>query len=171
MSAVISSVGRILFKLKKQPLQTVFSQEQSSSVADAVSSYKVGIINFSECVLGSYQYSFNSEKLRHSKYGTPDTLDHITKRFDETTKRLFRDKHDAQYIPFGSPLDKDLKAGIRGGQLKLTGYVLLSSAYPSIPSPIFPSSLYTMSIEYQYFRSKNFLLFNLDTGQSSFVHV
>lgn len=46
------------------------------------------------------------EKLRNSKYGTPDALDHITKKFDETTKRLFRDKKDLQFIPFGSPLDK-----------------------------------------------------------------
>ena len=64
-----------------------------------------------------------TEKLRNSRYGAPETLDHITKRFDETTKRLFRDKNDAQYIPFGSPLDKDSKVGIRSGQLKLTGYV------------------------------------------------
>jgi hypothetical protein len=62
-----------------------------------------------------------AEKLKNSKYGTADALDHITKRFDETTKRLFRDKKDVQYIPFGSPLDKDTVVGIRSGQLKLTG--------------------------------------------------
>ena len=62
-----------------------------------------------------------SEKLRNSKYGTSDSLDHITKRFDETTKRLFRDSKELQFVPFGSPLDKDLSVGIRGGQLKLTG--------------------------------------------------
>lgn len=63
----------------------------------------------------------SSEKLKNSKYGTPDAVDHITKKFDETTKRLFRDKNDLQFIPFGSPLDKDPSVGIRGGQLKLTG--------------------------------------------------
>ena len=61
------------------------------------------------------------EKLHNSKYGSPDSLDHIAKRFDETTKRLFRDSRELQFVPFGSPLDKDLPAGIRGGQLKLTG--------------------------------------------------
>lgn len=61
------------------------------------------------------------DKLRGSKYGTPDSLEHITKRFDETTKRLFRDKKEPQYVQFGSPLDKDLSVGIRQGQLKLTG--------------------------------------------------
>jgi hypothetical protein len=60
------------------------------------------------------------DKLRGSKYGTPDSLEHITKRFDETRKRLFRDK-ELQYMLFGSPLDKDLSVGIRQGQLKLTG--------------------------------------------------
>lgn len=63
------------------------------------------------------------DKLRTSKYGSPDSLDHITKRFDETTKRLFRDNKELQFVPFGSPLDKDLPVGIRGGQLKLTGCV------------------------------------------------
>lgn len=47
-----------------------------------------------------------AEKLKHSKYGTPDSLDHITRKFDETTKRLFRDRHELQFIPFGSPLDR-----------------------------------------------------------------
>ncbi|KAI6108131.1 hypothetical protein F5141DRAFT_1120837 [Pisolithus sp. B1] len=61
-----------------------------------------------------------TEKLKNSKYGTPDAIDHITKRFDETTKRLFRDKSEIQWVPFGSPLDKDVSVGIRGGSLKLT---------------------------------------------------
>ena len=61
------------------------------------------------------------DKLRNSKYGTQDTVEHITKRFDETTKRLFRDKKEPQYVLFGSPLDKDPSVGIRQGQLKLTG--------------------------------------------------
>lgn len=72
---------------------------------------------------------FFAEKLRSSKYGTPDSLDHIAKRFDETTKRLFRDRAELQFVPFGSPLDKDLGVGIRGGQLRLTGYGLLSSIH------------------------------------------
>ena len=47
-----------------------------------------------------------TEKLKNSKYGTPDALDHITRKFDETTKRLFRDRREMQFVPFGSPLDK-----------------------------------------------------------------
>ena len=73
--------------------------------------------------------TFLAEKLKASKYGTPDSLDHITKRFDETTKRLFRDLKELQFVPFGSPLDRDATVGIRGGQLKLTGYVVCSLAY------------------------------------------
>lgn len=68
-----------------------------------------------------YHLILRAEKLKGSKYGTSDSIDHITKRFDETTKRLFRDKKDLQFVPFGSPLDKDLSVGIRGGQLKLDG--------------------------------------------------
>ncbi|TFK70334.1 hypothetical protein BDN72DRAFT_870392 [Pluteus cervinus] len=64
---------------------------------------------------------FLEEKLKGSKYGTSDTLDHITRKFDESTKRLFRDAGAVQYILFGSPLDKDPALGIRNGQLKLMG--------------------------------------------------
>ncbi|KJA20585.1 hypothetical protein HYPSUDRAFT_1091217 [Hypholoma sublateritium FD-334 SS-4] len=51
---------------------------------------------------------FLEEKLKHSKYGTPDSLDHITRKFDETTKRLFRNRNELQFILFGSPLDRTL---------------------------------------------------------------
>ncbi|CCM01406.1 uncharacterized protein FIBRA_03457 [Fibroporia radiculosa] len=80
--------------------------------------------------------AFFGEKLKASKYGTPDSLDHITKRFDETTKRLFRDNKELQFVPFGSPLDKDMTAGIRGGQLKLTGAEVAALFEPSIEAAI-----------------------------------
>ncbi|PCH42423.1 hypothetical protein WOLCODRAFT_89826 [Wolfiporia cocos MD-104 SS10] len=80
--------------------------------------------------------AFFEEKLKSSKYGTPDTLDHIAKRFDETTKRLFRDSKELQFVPFGSPLDKDLSVGIRGGQLKLTGVEVAALFEPSIEAAV-----------------------------------
>ncbi|KIJ67005.1 hypothetical protein HYDPIDRAFT_85209 [Hydnomerulius pinastri MD-312] len=79
---------------------------------------------------------FFAEKLKNSKYGTPDSIDHITKRFDETTKRLFRDKNDIQWVPFGSPLDKDMAAGIRGGSLKLTGAEVAALFEPSVQAAV-----------------------------------
>ncbi|KAF8843777.1 hypothetical protein BDN67DRAFT_1023775 [Paxillus ammoniavirescens] len=79
---------------------------------------------------------FFTHKLKHSKYGTSDSVDHITKRFDETTKRLFRDKNDIQWVHFGSPLDKDSAVGIRGGQLKLTGAEVAELFEPSIQAAV-----------------------------------
>ncbi|OBZ72247.1 hypothetical protein A0H81_07926 [Grifola frondosa] len=79
---------------------------------------------------------FFEEKLKTSKYGTPDSLDHIAKRFDETTKRLFRDNKELQFVPFGSPLDRDMTVGIRGGQLKLTGAEVAALFEPSIEAAI-----------------------------------
>ena len=65
---------------------------------------------------------FLEHKLQGSpQYSTPAMLDHIAKRFDESTKRLFRNKGEVQFLNFGSPLDKDPAVGIRGGRLKLTG--------------------------------------------------
>ncbi|KAL0954944.1 hypothetical protein HGRIS_003877 [Hohenbuehelia grisea] len=79
---------------------------------------------------------FLAEKLRASKYGTEDSVDHIIKRFDEKTKRLFRDKNDLQWIPFGSPFDKDPTVGIRQGQLKLTGAEVAEFFEPSIQAAV-----------------------------------
>ncbi|TFK36651.1 hypothetical protein BDQ12DRAFT_236216 [Crucibulum laeve] len=79
---------------------------------------------------------FLEEKLKKSKYGTPDALDHITRRFDETTKRLFRDRREMQFIPFGSPLDKDPNVGIRAGQLKLTGNEVANLFEPSVDAAV-----------------------------------
>ncbi|KAI0694608.1 hypothetical protein BC835DRAFT_1274275 [Cytidiella melzeri] len=80
--------------------------------------------------------TFFEEKLKSSKYGSPDSLDHIAKRFDETTKRLFRDNKELQFVPFGSPLDRDMSVGIRGGQLKLTGAEVAALFEPSIMAAI-----------------------------------
>ena len=68
---------------------------------------------------------FFAEKLKNSRYGSADSVEHITRRFDETTKRLFRDRNELQFVPFGSPLDKELTVGVRNGQLKLSGCVSL----------------------------------------------
>ncbi|KAJ7170801.1 hypothetical protein C8R43DRAFT_875680 [Mycena crocata] len=75
---------------------------------------------------------FLEEKLKSSKYGSPEAVEHITRRFDETTKRLFRDDRSLQFISFGSPLDKDPTVGIRGGQLKLTGAEVRELFEPSV---------------------------------------
>ncbi|KAH9960802.1 hypothetical protein BC827DRAFT_1260617 [Russula dissimulans] len=115
--------------------------EHGFLVADAgggtldISSYAIAP---SDCIFAGSVFvsrrarAFFEDKLRGSKYGTPDSLEHITKRFDETTKRLFRDKKEPQYVQFGSPLDKDPSVGIRQGQLKLTGSEVAELFEPSI---------------------------------------
>ncbi|TEB34592.1 hypothetical protein FA13DRAFT_1753603 [Coprinellus micaceus] len=75
---------------------------------------------------------FFEQKLKGSQYGTPDSLDHITRQFDEKTKRLFRDRKEPQFVPFGSPFDKDPAFGIRNGQLRLTGAEVANLFEPSI---------------------------------------
>ena len=94
--------------------------DQSSSAGEHVRSSKVRrvLLRIPLCCRSNQSVT---EKLKNSKYGTPDSLVHITKRLDETTKRLFRDNKELQFVPFGSPLDKDPTVGVRNGQLKLTG--------------------------------------------------
>jgi hypothetical protein len=49
----------------------------------------------------------------------------IARRFDKTTKLRFRDPEEPQYIKFGSLKDKDPRVGIRSGQIRLNGCVLM----------------------------------------------
>ncbi|EIN07325.1 hypothetical protein PUNSTDRAFT_144834 [Punctularia strigosozonata HHB-11173 SS5] len=75
---------------------------------------------------------FFRAKLANSRYGTPDSIDYITRKFDETTKRLFRDPSTSQVVAFGSPVDRDPNFGIRNGQLRLTGNDVLDFFEPSV---------------------------------------
>ena len=59
------------------------------------------------------------DRLRNSKY--LEDVHKIADDFDKTTKLVFNDKDEPQYIRFGNPRDKDLAVGIRSGQLKLSG--------------------------------------------------
>ena len=60
-------------------------------------------------------------RLENSKYCTLGILDHIVKLFDEIPIRSFSGRDQSQYLPFGSPLDKDTSAGVHNGKLRLTG--------------------------------------------------
>jgi hypothetical protein len=62
------------------------------------------------------------EKLRGSKFNTPEDLAAFSQRFDEGVKRVFSNDQGAQYIKFGSPRDNDHNCGIKAGRLTLTGY-------------------------------------------------
>jgi hypothetical protein len=61
------------------------------------------------------------EKLRGSKFNTPEDLAAFSQRFDEGVKRVFSNDQGAQYVKFGSPRDNDPKCGIKAGRLTLTG--------------------------------------------------
>ena len=69
--------------------------------------------------------SLNSqpEKLKHSKFNTPDDLASFSQKFDEGVKKVFSisNSHADQYVKFGSPRDNDPKYGIKAGKLMLTG--------------------------------------------------
>lgn len=61
------------------------------------------------------------EKLRGSKFNTPEDLDAFSQRFDEGLKRVFSSDRAIQYVKFGSPRDNDHECGIKAGRLALTG--------------------------------------------------
>ncbi|KAG2130299.1 uncharacterized protein EDB93DRAFT_1255970 [Suillus bovinus] len=54
----------------------------------------------------------------------------------KTSKRLFRDKTDLQFVPFGSPFDKDLSVGIHRGQLTIDGAQVAEFFEPSVQAAI-----------------------------------
>ncbi|KAI5116123.1 hypothetical protein M0805_004503 [Coniferiporia weirii] len=77
--------------------------------------------------------SFIRDKLRNSRrFGSEEQVKQISKRFDETTKKIFSDAADVCLVPFGNISDKDLEYGIRFGKLKLSGEEVASFFRPSI---------------------------------------
>ena len=62
-----------------------------------------------------------SEKLKGSKFDTPEDLAAFAQRFDEGVKRVFSKDQGVQYVKFGSPRDNDAKCEIKAGKLTLTG--------------------------------------------------
>ena len=52
-----------------------------------------------------------------------DDAPDIARKFDKTTKLRFHDTEGPQYIRFGTAKDKDLRVGIRSGQIRLNGWV------------------------------------------------
>jgi len=61
------------------------------------------------------------EKLKGSKFDTPEDLAAFAQKFDEGVKRVFSSDQAPQYVKFGSPRDNDPRCGIKAGRLTLTG--------------------------------------------------
>ena len=61
------------------------------------------------------------EKLKKSRFNTPEDIATFTKRFDEGLKRVFSDDRGAQYVKFRLPRDADPANGVKGGKLTLKG--------------------------------------------------
>ena len=61
------------------------------------------------------------EKLKYSRFNTPEDLAAFSQRFDEGVKRVFSNDEVLHYVKFSSPRDNDPKCGIRAGKLMLTG--------------------------------------------------
>jgi hypothetical protein len=66
---------------------------------------------------------YNSAKLRGSLFGSVEQINEITDIFDKTTKRVFRNREEPQFVKFGARRDKDPDFQIVNGQLKLSGWV------------------------------------------------
>jgi len=61
------------------------------------------------------------EKLKGSKFDTPEDLAAFAQRFEEGVKRVFSTDQKDQYVKFGSPRDNDTNRGIKAGRLTMTG--------------------------------------------------
>ncbi|KAI0318143.1 hypothetical protein OF83DRAFT_1171355 [Amylostereum chailletii] len=60
-------------------------------------------------------------RLRHSKYGGQSYVDAMTDEFDRTTKKRFKPGVGDSYVKFSnSTVDRDVKLGIRNGEIKLS---------------------------------------------------
>lgn len=73
----------------------------------------------------SYYTLISTAKLANSKFGSSEDLKNLVDCFDKSTKLRFRNQEEPSYIKFGGVRDKDTAFGIRSGQLKLPGQVLI----------------------------------------------
>ncbi|KAF9025400.1 hypothetical protein BDZ89DRAFT_953828, partial [Hymenopellis radicata] len=64
--------------------------------------------------------------LEGTRFGNPDDLSHITDTFDKATKMSFRSATTSLFIRFGSVRDREPRAGITNGRMKLDGFSFLS---------------------------------------------
>ena len=86
-------------------------------------------VRATEVVKGMFKHPFRyiaqlrPEKLRHSKFNTPEDLAAFSQKFDEGLKKIFSisNSHADQYIKFGTLRDNDPNCGIKAGRLTLTG--------------------------------------------------
>ncbi|KZT00293.1 uncharacterized protein LAESUDRAFT_732387 [Laetiporus sulphureus 93-53] len=91
-----------------------------------------------ECIFhGSTIVSFRARdflklKLSKSTFGNDEDIEEMFKQFDKSAKPTFSSPGDSVFIKFGSMRDRDLKAGIRNGQLALSGDEVASFFEPSI---------------------------------------
>ena len=78
---------------------------------------------YSDIPLTNRSLNPQPEKLKDSKFNTPEDLAEFFQRFDEGVKKVFSTSNNCkdQYIRFCSRRDNDLKYGIKAGKLTLTG--------------------------------------------------
>ncbi|KAI5115973.1 hypothetical protein M0805_001504 [Coniferiporia weirii] len=102
----------------------------------------VGEISAAKCELQGSTFvtarakSFIRDKLKDSRYGSDEHVKQISERFDETTKKFFRDTKDVCLVSFGSLAEKDPENGIRSGKLRLSGEDVASFFKPSISASV-----------------------------------
>jgi hypothetical protein len=62
------------------------------------------------------------EKLKTSKFNTPEDLAAFSQRFDDGLKKVFSmsSDHVGKFVKFGSLRDNDPSCGIKAGRLALT---------------------------------------------------
>ncbi|KAF8871915.1 hypothetical protein CPB85DRAFT_1379000 [Mucidula mucida] len=70
--------------------------------------------------------------LEGTRFGNPDDLSHITDTFDKSTKMSFRSATTSLFIRFGSVRDREPRAGISNGRMKLDGAVVERFFEPSL---------------------------------------
>jgi len=90
--------------------------------------YSKGDSDGTRCVPTPFRHtrqSLNSQpdKLKYSKFDTPEDLAAFSQKFDEGVKKVFSSSNALtdQFVKFGSPRDNDPNCGIKSGRLSLTG--------------------------------------------------
>ncbi|KAF8632111.1 hypothetical protein AX15_002042 [Amanita polypyramis BW_CC] len=80
--------------------------------------------------------AFLTEKLRRSRYGTPEDIEVMTTYFDKVTRLSFKDPSMPYFIRFGRNTENDPEFDIRCGLIKIKGSQIAEFFEPTVRSII-----------------------------------
>ncbi|KAJ4471454.1 hypothetical protein J3R30DRAFT_1080306 [Lentinula aciculospora] len=108
---------------------SAYRQTPTGSFEEIVTSQCIGQ---GSVFVGRRAHQYLQERLKDSRFGSEEDVQHIASIFDADAKHTFRKPTDPVFVKFGTFRDRDPTVEIKAGQLKIPGNVVQTFFEPSI---------------------------------------